>query len=842
MAADGSVVFAVELDDKQAQAELNQLSKKIDSLNQKIFSKRQEQIPLIAQAKELGAELDAAKAKLAEMQSGETFYTPNSIKSQEAEVKKLQKEFDGVQDRVEKLGRSIQQDTADLSRLQDRAGELAAQLAGTVNRTGAISEAAKSAGEHMERFLNSFKAIARRVLVFSVITQGLKSMKDMLTASIKTNAEASASVARLKAALLTLAQPIVNVVIPAFTMLVNVIISVITTLARLLSFAFGTTIEQSAEAAEGLYNEQQALNGVGSAAKKAEKNLASFDEINKLTATNAGGGSSTGISPDFSAFKNGLLTGLTFTLDDVLFNWDDLTGEDVLSKIITMLSALCGGIIGWALGGPGGAALGALIGSGIGLLISNLMFDGDGALSQEEILKSVILALGALAGGILGFVLGGVTGAAVGVLLGAAISLLVNDMIFDGDGFLSQDEILKSAITVLSALAGAIIGFVFGGVGGAAIGATIGTGLSLLIMDALFNEDGTLNKDAVLNSVAIALSALMGGIIGFAVGGPAGAAIGAVLGAGIAAKILSLGFENTGITAEKIIIGLVEALVGIAAGLIGFAVGGPAGAAIGCAVGVGLSLIIDKGLNISSGSKQAGYDEGKALGDSVNEGAADALGIHSPSTEFQEIGNYCMQGMTNGITESQYMVLDAFQAVMDNLTLSYQTWQTNFEGGFEAFRASFSTLWTSFWNQMSYNFTVKWNDILTTLQAGVNNAIDALNRLVAAANSLAGLTGKYYSHVGRINVAKVPLPALAQGAVIPPNREFLAVLGDQKQGTNIETPLSTMVQAFRMALSEGGYNSRNEAVLEIDGEAFGRLVYRMNKAESTRIGANLAEV
>lgn len=39
------------------------------------------------------------------------------------------------------------------------------------------------------------------------------------------------------------------------------------------------------------------------------------------------------------------------------------------------------------------------------------------------------------------------------------------------------------------------------------------------------------------------------------------------------------------------------------------------------------------------------------------------------------------------------------------------------------------------------------------------------------------------------------LPHLATGAVIPPNREFLAVLGDQKKGTNIEAPLDTIKQA-----------------------------------------------
>lgn len=45
----------------------------------------------------------------------------------------------------------------------------------------------------------------------------------------------------------------------------------------------------------------------------------------------------------------------------------------------------------------------------------------------------------------------------------------------------------------------------------------------------------------------------------------------------------------------------------------------------------------------------------------------------------------------------------------------------------------------------------------------------------------------------------VGIPLLANGAVIPPNREFLAVLGDQKKGVNIEAPLDTIVEAFNVA-------------------------------------------
>lgn len=47
-------------------------------------------------------------------------------------------------------------------------------------------------------------------------------------------------------------------------------------------------------------------------------------------------------------------------------------------------------------------------------------------------------------------------------------------------------------------------------------------------------------------------------------------------------------------------------------------------------------------------------------------------------------------------------------------------------------------------------------------------------------------------------------PHLANGAVISPNNEFLAVLGDQRSGTNIETPLDLMEQAFMNAIQKSG--------------------------------------
>ena len=67
---------------------------------------------------------------------------------------------------------------------------------------------------------------------------------------------------------------------------------------------------------------------------------------------------------------------------------------------------------------------------------------------------------------------------------------------------------------------------------------------------------------------------------------------------------------------------------------------------------------------------------------------------------------------------------------------------------------------------------------------------------------------------------QVPVPALAQGAVIPPNRQFLAMLGDQRSGTNIEAPLDTIRQALAETLAawQGGAQGSDQPINIYIGE------------------------
>lgn len=99
-----------------------------------------------------------------------------------------------------------------------------------------------------------------------------------------------------------------------------------------------------------------------------------------------------------------------------------------------------------------------------------------------------------------------------------------------------------------------------------------------------------------------------------------------------------------------------------------------------------------------------------------------------------------------------------------------------------------------------------------------NGIIDGLNSLPfinIKTNSGGGTSIDEKTYKSYKKSATMSIPHLAKGAVIPPNNKFLAMLGDQKSGTNIETPLSTMLEAFKTALSESNYNGGGDIYIPI---------------------------
>jgi len=193
-----------------------------------------------------------------------------------------------------------------------------------------------------------------------------------------------------------------------------------------------------------------------------------------------------------------------------------------------------------------------------------------------------------------------------------------------------------------------------------------------------------------------------------------------------------------------------------------------------------------------------------------------------------------------------------FAPVVEYLSGIFKTAWENveqiFSGVIDFLTGVFTGDWDKAWGGVVKIFKGAWNSIVSLLEGAVNLIIDGVNWLISQLNKIhfefpdwvPGVGGKSFG-INIPPVGKVAIPRLATGAVIPPNREFMAVLGDQKSGTNIETPLATMVQAFKQALNESG-GGNTTVILELDGQRFGQVVYTAYNKENRRIGVSLAGV
>lgn len=136
--------------------------------------------------------------------------------------------------------------------------------------------------------------------------------------------------------------------------------------------------------------------------------------------------------------------------------------------------------------------------------------------------------------------------------------------------------------------------------------------------------------------------------------------------------------------------------------------------------------------------------------------------------------------------------------------------------------------WSKTWSGIKEKVSGAIGSIKSTVGAAIDWIKSKLDSLKSSFNIGTGVAGSklfgsrstsystrsmpspYAANPALMAAAQAPIPALARGAVIPPNREFLAVLGDQKHGTNIEALLETIEQANRKAilgvLSELGIN------------------------------------
>jgi hypothetical protein len=143
-------------------------------------------------------------------------------------------------------------------------------------------------------------------------------------------------------------------------------------------------------------------------------------------------------------------------------------------------------------------------------------------------------------------------------------------------------------------------------------------------------------------------------------------------------------------------------------------------------------------------------------------------------------------------------------SVIESGYTAIKTFTQNFISGLISAWDSFVSFMKSTGKAITGWFSANKDAIITGLKyAAITGAVVAGTALaIASAGTLApAATTAVTAVAGSLALAA---PALASGAVIPPNSKFLAVLGDQRSGTNIEAPLDLIRQVVQEALAAAG--------------------------------------
>ena len=744
--ADGTVTAKVVMDNSELYQDLRKTEREIRRLEGTITRAEEARSPLIEQAERLRVKVSQARAEVDELNAkwkrGELAIDTTDSQGRLAG---LQEEYNGVLDKIEKYDQQILTANAGLEKQEQIAAGIQEQLSEQVATSSQLGAAVDDIGKRFDRVTNRIKRLASRVLFFSVITMGLRSIRRWLGDTIKANSEASAALARLRGAFLTLAQPLLQLVIPALTAVVKALTAVVSAAAQLFSMLTGKTVDDSKAAAKALDGQADAYSGVGKAAKDASKSMASFDELNVLSSDTGGGGGGGGAAAG----------GADFGFDS------DMTFEQ-LDRLRALVELIGSGFLAWR------------IGSKLGLGLGKIALLAGGIYSTVELVRA---AFGAWRDGVnwdnlIRMLLSAASAATLfGLALGkpaAAVSLLASGFIFLATAF---HDVLENGWNLQNLLL-SIAGIMAGGLG---ISILTGSWIPALL--------------AGIASIVLAITVAYG-----------------------EGENLVNGFK-------MILDGFLTFFAGVFTGNIDKAVRG-------------IGMIFD-GLRQSIGSVLSAlvkmFNGFFDFVDDLTDGRLRAL---------TALVRGLITGLLSWIDETIGNGVEALKTILTGI-ITFLT-------------GVFTNDWGMAWDGIK-NVVIGVLELVCSAYIGfLNFFVKIANALVDAVNKISfdvpdwvpELGGKHFGfNIDHIDEFKFRPPALAMGAVIPPNREFLAVLGDQKQGTNIEAPLDTIVQAFRQVMMERGGRSGNvTVVLELDRREFGRAVVDAYNLENQRVGVQLKGV
>lgn len=508
----------------------------------------------------------------------------------------------------------------------------------------------------------------------AIMEQSTNAMGD-LSRTIQTPANAmrilNQQITQLSRALGNLLIPLLQQIIPWVQAFVEVITEAIQALAVLFGFELPTIDYSGLDGVSvGASEAEDAIGGATDAAKKMKRELLGIDELTILEPnTSAGAGGAGGVGgaggdlglelPDYD-FLGGLTdqaNELKDTVKDLLYNYIIPVGTALAAwKILDLLEGL--GIAQTMIGTLKKMVSGGIVAYlefqlALGAFNDYLSQDGD---IWDFVRGALVTAIGS---GILYAMFGGpglIIGLGVGIVA-SIVSLATN--IMDGLDYTGpKAKMMQMFASMLGGMAGAQI---IGGLAGAAVGFLVTAGVVLTITSITANLSGQAESGSLANALNMILSSLASGLGGAALttalgvaSGPVGFVVGAVL--SFVIQGISMNWDSIIESAKSWFQNMIDELVSIAndealnipqkVTAIGFNI------VLGIMDGIVGALIgILDWLNTN-------------LVQPIVNGVKSLLGIHSPSTVFEEIGQNIISGLLNGISETWQSILSFFTSSM----------------------------------------------------------------------------------------------------------------------------------------------------------------------------------
>lgn len=764
----------------------------------------------------------------------------------------VEQEEKGAAEAGEQLANATEKVAASQSKASSAGGFFNKVLAQMQGLMGRVTSALHS---HHRAHGRSLSTMIRSVFIYRTITRMLNALKTSLANVAASDASMSSSLASIKSNLLMAFAPIANYVIPLLRELLSLLAAVASAFASFMGGLFGIAPAAQKNSA-ALLAQAGATKAAGGAAGGAAKTIAQFDEINQMNESGGGGGGGGGAGWNFDNLEDTPIGQFAQKLRDAIMaqNWravGTMLGEKINEAVNMIPWGKIGHTIGFGLNAAVQTAYWFLetidfnkIGSSLAELVNNALkeieFEYLGATLIRLITSVFDMVIGFLSELDWGLVTSSISNFIIGAfneitnwinsinwgLLGGMLWLKIKAA-FGGVNWEGLNISISNAIkAAISAALDLLYGFLEG----------IGTDIMNWIAKGMSGDEAAeAESQAIWQSLLNAIDLLSGASI-----------VRAVIG-GMLDWLFGEEFVNE--LKHRLYVAIKGAYDWVAEGLskIGIIlpefpiqeIAEPIDAYnVGKTIGEEYKSGFDEGTAELAEAAAKRLEEIRSEKIEGGGGGGDNMGLGA--------GRAWVDGFNEGVTEN-LDVSEAFNAIETGVSGSaakikreYTSATTSARSRFSSLAGSANSAFNSVSSNIVGNLASLMSNYLSVVNAGIANTIASLNTLSNAASSGAAKGFEAFK-----------VPQMATGGVIPANHRFLAMLGDQTSGTNVEAPLDTIVNAMQIALNNSGGGGNSASAIrqalsgmsvKVDGRTLGYIVadnINKNRRSDGKLALNL---